>query len=415
MDYREQLTNLRTPIYVGLMEDDDDSVGTYVAVDHTYRRDVSFVYRGSNHPTNPNTWATMTEVSARNNNMFDGFNLMFRAVFEYSDSGRAPTIIPGYLQNPLFTEYISVVTASPERLMPSNLSGTLTFGGTSLPVGFRQVPGFLTAFVDTTSHRLMGDGQVTIRVRGTRLYGVHYTDTTVVFHARLSKREQATIVATPSGAARLLVPANASRDNLMLTAFDGLSNPLEAVEAGSARAVYSFGPTDRKLDAVATIRIKAPPDDADAVLALLRDGKWLALPTSYDASAREFVGMTERLGIVALVLKEATAGSVDVVPHTFALSQNYPNPFSTEGGSAFGGNPSTVIHYQLPGMTGTVHVTFLRVYNMLGQLVATLVEGEREAGEHQVEWRPENLPSGVYIYELRTGAWRASKRMTLIK
>ncbi len=77
------------------------------------------------------------------------------------------------------------------------------------------------------------------------------------------------------------------------------------------------------------------------------------------------------------------------MPGRFALDQNYPNPF----------NPSTVIGYSLPA-DGRVTLT---VYNVLGQKVATLVNGPVSAGNHQVEWRAQ-VSSGIYFYRMEASA-----------
>jgi hypothetical protein len=75
-------------------------------------------------------------------------------------------------------------------------------------------------------------------------------------------------------------------------------------------------------------------------------------------------------------------------PETCELFQNYPNPF----------NPTTTISYQLP-VEGRV---VLVVYNLLGQKIVTLDEGEKRAGFHRAEFDGRSLASGVYVYELQT-------------
>jgi len=90
-----------------------------------------------------------------------------------------------------------------------------------------------------------------------------------------------------------------------------------------------------------------------------------------------------------------------VNPVQFNLQQNYPNPF----------NPSTVISYELP-VAGNVTLT---VYNSLGETVKTLVNGQMESGIHQVTFNASDLPSGLYLYELKTGSHTSVKKMLLMK
>jgi hypothetical protein len=90
-----------------------------------------------------------------------------------------------------------------------------------------------------------------------------------------------------------------------------------------------------------------------------------------------------------------------LLPTIFGLDQNYPNPF----------NPSTIINYQLPE-NATVD---LRVFDILGREVATLVSGQIKAGYHQVQFNARNLASGMYIYRLQAGKTVITKKLTLIK
>jgi len=88
-------------------------------------------------------------------------------------------------------------------------------------------------------------------------------------------------------------------------------------------------------------------------------------------------------------------------PDAFYLYPAYPNPF----------NPSTRISYQL-GQAGHVKLT---VYNLAGQEVATLVDEDQTAGEHEVTWQPEGLPSGLYFYKLKVGGFSEAKKLILQK
>ncbi len=89
------------------------------------------------------------------------------------------------------------------------------------------------------------------------------------------------------------------------------------------------------------------------------------------------------------------------VPADFALAQNHPNPF----------NPTTQLNFALP-QSGHVSV---KVYNLLGQEVATLVNEVRDAGNHTVSFDASSLSSGVYLYVMQSGDFTATKRMTLLK
>ncbi|MEK7671530.1 MAG: T9SS type A sorting domain-containing protein, partial [Bacteroidota bacterium] len=92
----------------------------------------------------------------------------------------------------------------------------------------------------------------------------------------------------------------------------------------------------------------------------------------------------------------------------FALSQNYPNPF----------NPTTEIRFQISEVRGqkseNSHVT-LKVYDLLGQEVATLVNEELKPGSYEVGFAAKELASGVYFYILRAREFLSTKRMLLIK
>jgi len=100
---------------------------------------------------------------------------------------------------------------------------------------------------------------------------------------------------------------------------------------------------------------------------------------------------------IVLGVKEIENG----IPEKFSLQQNYPNPF----------NPSTTIRFSL---LRRLPVT-LKVFDVLGREVATLVDGELNPGEHSVVYHGEDLPSGVYFYRLTTPTFSQTKLMEVIK
>jgi len=123
-----------------------------------------------------------------------------------------------------------------------------------------------------------------------------------------------------------------------------------------------------------------------------REEQWDYGWTTYDPQNADYTnGVT---GIEEVPLRDA--------PQGYSLFQNFPNPF----------NPSTVIRYALPT---TSRVT-LRVYNVLGQAIATLVNGVvEETGIHEVTFEANNLPSGVYFYQLQTNGFTQVRKMMLAR
>ncbi|MFN3871709.1 MAG: T9SS type A sorting domain-containing protein [Ignavibacterium sp.] len=93
------------------------------------------------------------------------------------------------------------------------------------------------------------------------------------------------------------------------------------------------------------------------------------------------------------------------IPTEFSLNQNYPNPF----------NPSTKIKFSIPNVGSELAQTVLKVYDILGNEVATLVNEERPAGVYEVEFNASQLSSGIYFYKLSSGSFTEIKKMTLIK
>ena len=109
------------------------------------------------------------------------------------------------------------------------------------------------------------------------------------------------------------------------------------------------------------------------------------------------------LGMVGTIVASPVNGVDDEVnqPEKFQLSQNYPNPF----------NPTTNLQYAI---SSRQFIT-LKVYNLLGKEIATLVNEEKSAGEYKVEFNGNNLPSGIYFYELKAGNITQTKKMMLLK
>jgi len=94
------------------------------------------------------------------------------------------------------------------------------------------------------------------------------------------------------------------------------------------------------------------------------------------------------------------------IPTEFSLEQNHPNPF----------NPSTTIRFTIPqGEKRETRNINLKVYDVLGNEITTLVNEEKPTGSYEVEFNAANLPSGIYFYKLRAGDFVETRKMVLIK
>ena len=118
-------------------------------------------------------------------------------------------------------------------------------------------------------------------------------------------------------------------------------------------------------------------------------------------SAGNYYPLRGTISLSPKIIVTGVASRIANLPESYSLSQNYPNPF----------NPSTTIQYALPSRS---HVT-LTVFNTLGQIVRELVNGEMEAGYHEVEFDGSNLASGVYLYRLQAGSFVQTRKLILLR
>ncbi|MEN9839774.1 MAG: hypothetical protein RL177_1253, partial [Bacteroidota bacterium] len=222
-------------------------------------------------------------------------------------------------------------------------------------------------------------------------------------------------VQTPIWALTQGIPSNndafasnsATKDRILFKAVEGQANIYELVYQMRLPAdnMIGFAIAYRKPDG--TTVVNGGGFDAGR--------RYYRYVTPYDSRDRDNVLWPDAFTLQPIVWK-ATNLDFEAVPtynngvsvdrdadlaSEYVLSQNYPNPF----------NPSTTISFNLP-QSGNVTLT---VYNVLGQQVATLVNGALSAGTHSVPFDASRLASGVYVYELRAGSFVQQKRMMLVK
>jgi hypothetical protein len=122
------------------------------------------------------------------------------------------------------------------------------------------------------------------------------------------------------------------------------------------------------------------------------------ISTRYNGSNND--GYYDGLSLIADIPVNVNINSL-LFPSRFMLLQNYPNPF----------NPSTTIKYQIPELSFII----LKVFDVLGNEIETLVDEEKTAGSYDVDFDAVTLPSGTYFYRLQAGSYIETKKMILIK
>ena len=135
-------------------------------------------------------------------------------------------------------------------------------------------------------------------------------------------------------------------------------------------------------------------------------GGWEIGTVNYNARSKDYAGhYSPYTGVVSfggnVITKQGTVNGADNYPIEFALQQNYPNPF----------NPTTTIDYSIK----SAGLVILKVYDMLGSEVASLVNERKKPGNYNVIFNAANLPSGIYVYRLTTNNFVGSKKLILMK
>lgn len=141
--------------------------------------------------------------------------------------------------------------------------------------------------------------------------------------------------------------------------------------------------------------------EVDSIYGGMSGLMWTGIGFSDDAGSGMYVPNSVVGGGLVVLSPTAVDDGRDILPGEFALAQNYPNPF----------NPTTTIGFALP----TTGHTRLSVFNVLGQLVATPVDGTLSAGSHEVVWDAGREPSGVYFYRLEHTSGSQTRKMVLLK
>ncbi|KAA3631182.1 MAG: T9SS C-terminal target domain-containing protein [Calditrichaeota bacterium] len=284
-----------------------------------------------------------------------------------------------------FPELDSWFLASPITLADLNLDGVAEIMFTAFSFDFSYL------------YILNADGSAYSQIEGLP-YGVAFVDETVFgipVAANLVGDANPEIVFR-SG---YLLPGTGPEQVYMF------SNSLEPIEgwpittpAVSTRVFSTqFAPLIDDLDSDGLVEMVLFSDNSDVLV-------W-DFNTSYDNGNNKVRYLGDNLNSNTFDFRGITTDINDLdnqsLPQSFTLNQNYPNPF----------NPTTIISFEIPRKSETA----LHVYNILGQKVTTIVDGELSAGHYSYEFDASDFASGMYFYSLQTEEYEETKKMVLIK
>jgi hypothetical protein len=134
---------------------------------------------------------------------------------------------------------------------------------------------------------------------------------------------------------------------------------------------------------------------------------WSIIASDFDLDGRTDIAITSTTDSLYVLynLGGGTVGiqdeDIEEIPTSYSLAQNFPNPF----------NPATTIQFSLP-QAGAVT---LKIYNLLGEEVKTLLEEYRDGGKHSVQFKANSLASGIYFYRIQSGSFAETKKMILLR
>ncbi|MCK6541576.1 leucine-rich repeat domain-containing protein [bacterium] len=200
-----------------------------------------------------------------------------------------------------------------------------------------------------------------------------------------------------------------SKSNLIIKTpfFDDNYFLSQNYQKNGEEVVYEYGPTEFKFQKPSEIEILLEPEQLSekTKLAIFQEtpGGWVQIPSQLSKSNDALIANISKLGKFKVGYKENLGSEV---PSTFFLRQNYPNPF----------NPSTFIAYDVPSKS----FISIKIYNILGQEITTLVSKIHEPGKYTVSWNGQNalgkfMASGIYIYKLESEGFIQAKKMMYIK
>jgi hypothetical protein len=321
-----------------------------------------------------------------------------------------PHMAVRFFQNEELTQYVTVVGVAGELLFAPSMK--LSVGTDTTLVALTL--GDSVHHVYSGSYKMTAAGVLSATFAAIDSVGNRMVVSRSMAATSISPSTAAT-VESPLGEAALALPDGAVGRTLYLTC--QAASEAAAPEAGMIPVgeAYAYGPQSEPLLRRAELRLRVDPSalapGAAEHLAVFRwtaQGGWTALPSRVDPAGRAVLASVDAFGTYRVCADPSVRSEVvtQEVPASYRMDQNYPNPF----------NPSTTIRY---GLAASGEIALV-VTNLLGQEVATIARGYRQAGFHEATWdglgaTGAPASSGIYFYRLTAGAVTLTGKMLLMK
>jgi hypothetical protein len=317
----------------------------------------------------------------------------------WSYTTQGPDVTPpllniGLAQNPVLSRYIDVYVFSQEAL---KATPTVTVGSTAVTMSIVDA----NTFLYKGDYKLEAGGVLQISATAADLVGNIGAASRSV-SAALVKTNLGGSLSSADGLLEIHIPAGAIAEDEFIMIYktqaaDGSTEPA-LLKSTDLENSYTISPEQ----GAGQIRFKASSaiGDAPVIQRRTEQGQWMELPTVQEGDW--LLADTDRLGVFRLAASNQ-------VPTLFALTQNYPNPFSS-------GREITAFQFQLP-QREKVQVT---IYNILGEKIHTLVQGELNAGVHRLNWNGIDatgspVAAGLYFYRFSAGHRMLTKKMVILR
>lgn len=347
-----------------------------------------------------------------------GLNFLMRAIIAVPADPTVPKVTAGLLQNPVFSQSVDIFTISETPLNPVSVEGTFTLGDSIRVLNFNALSDSNKVFIeDDVKLSTGGVGEIAVSARN-KFGTVVGTDTLRLRVDFLEKSTGGEILSRDENL-RITVPPKLLASSLFFTTIslkdDFHVNPISMLQNDLVHTGlgYTIGPPGIILNETVELQLYygdnnlAQISENDLAIAFWEQDNWEILGGELYRRNKTISVLINRTGSYSLVV-DRLENPVDdpEVPNRFYLNQNFPNPF----------NPNTTIKFGLPENT---HVT-LRIINLKGQIISTLIDAPLEQGVHEIEWTGSddaNVPvaSGVYLYQLRAGDFLETKKLVLVK